>query len=71
MQQQAQPIKYTCLVCDENNDITALHCGHIFCTDCVIKLVKTRNRKCPLCRTRITWNIPQLDNHIKLRYQLV
>ena len=25
-----------------------------------------RTRKCPICRTRITWNLEQINKHIKL-----
>ena len=55
-----------CILCD-STDLTALICGHILCSECIMTLVRLRNRKCPICRTRITWNIPSIQRHIKLR----
>jgi hypothetical protein len=58
-----------CIICYDDIlecDIVSLECGHIFHTNCIINLVRKRNRKCPLCRKRITWNINQLLKHIKL-----
>lgn len=34
-----------------------LPCKHIFCTSCMNKQLKTRNRRCALCRDRITFGI--------------
>jgi hypothetical protein len=58
-----------CIICYE--DIiekvkVALTCCHIYHTKCIVQLVKKRYRKCPLCRTKITWNIPQLNKHVEL-----
>ena len=58
-----------CIICTENieeEDKVALSCCHIYHTICIIELVKKRYRKCPLCRTRIEWNIPQFKKHINL-----
>ena len=58
-----------CIICfDDINikDLTALSCGHLFHIDCIIQLVKKRTRKCPLCRERITWTVPQLIKHKEL-----
>ena len=58
-----------CAICIEkmsNKDLVVLECCHMFHTECIITLIKKRNRKCPLCRTRIKWNIPQLLKHILL-----
>ena len=58
-----------CIICFdiiENKDITALSCGHLYHNTCVINLIKKRTRKCPICRTRITWNVKQLIKHEKL-----
>ena len=58
-----------CIICYENikdSDKVALSCRHIFHTECIIELIRKRYRKCPLCRTRITWNVPQFQKHIKL-----
>jgi hypothetical protein len=51
-----------CVVCDDKiKNALALRCGHIFCIDCVIHMVQSRNRKCPLCRFRITYTISNLE----------
>ena len=58
-----------CIICLENIDdidLVVLECCHRFHTECIISLVKKRNRKCPLCRNRIKWNVPQLIKHIDL-----
>lgn len=58
-----------CIICfDDINtkDLTALSCGHLYHIDCIIQLVKKRTRKCPLCRERITWTVPQLIKHKEL-----
>ena len=55
-----------CVVCMEDikpENLVALACGHIYHTNCVIRLVETRTRKCPLCRIRITWHKKQLVKH--------
>lgn len=58
-----------CLICDtqDTKELTALPCCHLFCSKCLINLIRVRNRKCPICRTKIVWNVPMLLNHIKLR----
>ena len=58
-----------CLICETTDPkiLTALQCCHLFCSDCVIKLIRIRNRKCPVCRTKIVWNVPMLLTHNKLR----
>ena len=59
----------TCVICDleikEPNKV-ALSCGHLYHTTCVITLVRKRMRKCPLCRTKVCWNVTQLNRHITL-----
>ena len=55
-----------CRICLEeitNINLVSLICGHCFHINCVIKLVEKRIRKCPLCRTRITWHKKQLVRH--------
>ena len=47
----------------QKKNVVSLECGHMFHTNCIICLVKKRNRKCPLCRTRIRWHIKQLNRH--------
>ena len=58
-----------CIICFEdmnNTNLVVLECCHKFHTECIITLIKKRNRKCPICRTRIKWNVPQLLKHISL-----
>ena len=47
----------TCAVClstepfDEDKMIPfKLHCGHVFCMPCVVEMLKSSQRRCPLCR---------------------
>lgn len=54
-----------CLICTETiRDPLFLSCAHGFCLQCVIGLIRVRTRRCPNCRVRITWTIPE----IKMRY---
>ena len=49
-----------CVICAsgiKNKDLVALECCHMYHSKCVINLVEKRTRKCPLCRTKIMWNI--------------
>jgi hypothetical protein len=58
-----------CIICTDKikkKNLVALTCCHIFHTSCVIKLVRKRTRKCPLCRTKIRWNVKQLEKHKNL-----
>ena len=58
-----------CIICTDNIvevDKVALQCCHLYHSECVKTLVKKRTRKCPICRTRITWNLEQINKHIKL-----
>jgi len=62
-------VKLDCIICTDEikrKNLTALVCGHMYHTNCVIKLVKKRTRKCPICRNRITWTVPQLLKHKSL-----
>ena len=55
-----------CVICYDKiqkKNVVFLECSHNFHTNCIITLVRKRNRKCPLCRTRIRWNIKQLNKH--------
>ena len=57
---------HECIICNENiinNNKIALTCCHLFHTNCIITMIQKRYRKCPICRTRITWTIPQLLRH--------
>jgi E3 ubiquitin-protein ligase BRE1 len=44
----------TCKVNPKNCALTK--CYHLFCEDCVMKLFKSRNRKCPECNARVGAN---------------
>ena len=58
-----------CVICLENIDresVVALKCGHVYHVDCIISLIKKRNRKCPKCRERITWVVSQFEKHKSL-----
>ena len=58
-----------CVICNEiikKKDNVGLECAHMFHTRCIIKLVRKRYRKCPLCRLQIRWNVKQLFRHEKL-----
>ena len=58
-----------CNICYDDiilKNTIALECGHIFHNNCIITLIRKRNRKCPNCRCRIKWNINQIKRHEKL-----
>ena len=62
-------MKKDCIICCDKieiQNITYLSCGHPYHNECIINLVKKRIRKCPECRTKITWNVNQLITHQKL-----
>jgi hypothetical protein len=49
-----------CVICFEDiddNNMIKLKCKHSFHKDCIVTLLRKRNRKCPLCRNRITWTV--------------
>ena len=53
-----------CTICFDSltaANVFELECGHVFHTHCLVKLIKSRNRKCPLCRHRIRLNIKQVE----------
>lgn len=43
---------YYCSLCNDNKRRRAYltSCGHTFCTKCLNKCIKTRNRRCPACK---------------------
>ncbi|CAG5122508.1 unnamed protein product [Candidula unifasciata] len=52
---ESGPYKGDCVVCFEESNIVQLYpCLHrSLCEECVIKIVSSNRRICPLCRTRI------------------
>ena len=49
-----------CSICLEKftkTIVIELECGHVLHEKCLKSLIKSRNRKCPLCRKRIIPNI--------------
>ena len=56
-----------CIICfekiEDDNNIN-LKCKHSFHKECIVTLIKKRNRKCPLCRNKITWNINSINTGI-------
>lgn len=49
-----------CPVCVAEREPHFLACGHHVCFECTLRLIRTRSRRCPFCRTSITWTVPQL-----------
>ncbi|RAL38752.1 hypothetical protein DM860_013433 [Cuscuta australis] len=46
-----------CGVChDRRKEVVVTKCYHLFCNPCVLKLIESRNRKCPFCATTFTAN---------------
>ena len=52
----------TCSICQDkivtnarNDTVTALHCGHMYHTNCILTWFKQKNskRECPHCRTKV------------------
>ncbi|XP_063703739.1 peroxisome biogenesis factor 10 [Culicoides brevitarsis] len=40
----------TCVLCmDVRTNVSAIRCGHLFCYDCIVDWLKTKN-ECPVCR---------------------
>lgn len=39
-----------CILCmDNRKDVSAIPCGHIFCWECILEWLTTKN-ECPICR---------------------
>lgn len=52
-----------CSICYEsftNTKVFELKCEHVLHYDCLKLLIKSRNRKCPLCRHPIRYTVKQL-----------
>ena len=54
-----------CPICFNATD-TALPCAHMLCHKCLQNLVASRNRKCPLCKYRLTSTSADVKRHISL-----
>lgn len=55
-----------CVICIEKIKECSkiqLKCNHIFHKECIIKCIRKRTRKCPLCRHKITWTIPYIKKY--------
>ena len=51
------------------SNVVELDCAHILHKDCLFKLIKSRNRKCPMCRHKIRYTVDQFKKFIyKLNY---
>ena len=51
----------TCSVCSNIfNKPTCTNCQHVFCKDCIIKVMQSKNPTCPICRQIIIY----LDNDV-------
>lgn len=60
-------MKTNCLIClNKINNPLFLECSHGFCSECIIKFIHSRSRKCPICRLRITWTIPRIESSFLL-----
>ena len=49
-----------CTICLKSFTFTTvveLDCGHVLHYKCLLNLLKSRTRKCPLCRAKIQWYI--------------
>ena len=49
--------EHQCTICFNNltdNTKYILNCNHMFCIECIDKLIETSKYNCPLCRTKIT-----------------
>ncbi len=46
--------KLRCSIClDSITRMTSTNCGHVFCRDCIVPVVKDLNR-CPLCNKKLS-----------------
>jgi len=57
LEKKEQYEKCDCSICFENfekDKFTKLNCGHEFCSDCLIRTIKSCSPRCAFCRTDIT-----------------
>jgi late competence protein required for DNA uptake (superfamily II DNA/RNA helicase) len=48
--------KIKCSLCNNNHKEVILPCMHMFCEDCMNKNFESRQRQCPLDRTKLSKN---------------
>ena len=53
-----------CLECLTGTGVYELQCGHVLHVECLTQLIRSRSRRCPLCRHRIPFTIKQIENNI-------
>jgi len=46
--------KLSCTLCRIRQKEVVMGCSHLFCKSCITSLMKSRNRKCPICRERVS-----------------
>ncbi|GBE60908.1 NAD-specific glutamate dehydrogenase [Babesia ovata] len=64
--------RMTCTVCSEHfRDRCLSKCGHVFCENCIKSCIKSRNRKCPVCKVAFDRNDVHLLDFLKLVLELL
>lgn len=62
-QKRAESTKKCVLCLELRTDLTATHCGHLFCWSCILELLKFKG-ECPLCREELkTSSVIFLQNY--------
>ena len=59
-----------CNICLETLTFTVvieLDCGHVMHLRCLKKMLKTRMRKCPQCRGKISWYV-DVNGYLRKKY---
>jgi Zinc finger, C3HC4 type (RING finger) len=64
-----QCLRFFCHICaTRRHNVVVCRCGtckHEICKECVLKLIRTRTRKCPYCRAKITEPLCAIEALIK------